>query len=170
MARYHINKKGVPAICHAQSGKCPLGGTNEHYPSAEAAQSAIDKQNAQNFAIESDFKTAAKHALSGEVNRKDIRDFGKMDDDTVLKLEDKYEFGSHRDSEKLVRIASISDLSDNYDKIKDLPKGKYVHMCEHVEDVPGRTDWVDVSGALITVAPYTEKLAKSDDTTLIFNL
>ena len=93
-----------------------------------------------------------------------------MDDDTVLKLEDKYEFGSHRDSEKLVRIASISDISDNYDKIKDLPKGKYVHMCEHVEDVPGRTDWVDVSGALITVAPYTEKLAKSDDTTLIFNL
>jgi hypothetical protein len=125
---------------------------------------------AQNFTVESDFKTAAKHALSGEVNRKDIRDFGKMDDDIVGRLEDKYEFGSHRDTEKLVRIASISDLSDNYKKIKDLPKGKYVHMCEHVEDVPGRTDWVDVSGALITVAPYTEKLAKSDDTTLIFNL
>lgn len=33
MARFHINKHGVPAPCKAKSGNCPLGGDEKHYNS-----------------------------------------------------------------------------------------------------------------------------------------
>lgn len=44
MARYHINKNGVPAICRAKPGNCPLGGDNMHFDSHEEAQEYINKQ------------------------------------------------------------------------------------------------------------------------------
>ena len=49
MARYHIKKDGTPGICHAQPGKCPLGGMSQHYASAELAQQAADAQHLENF-------------------------------------------------------------------------------------------------------------------------
>jgi hypothetical protein len=52
MARYHINKNGVPAVCHAQPGKCPLGGENQHFKSIEDAQAAADKMGINNFATQ----------------------------------------------------------------------------------------------------------------------
>lgn len=45
--RYHINKHGVPAICRAKPGNCPLGGDNEHFDSKEDAQKHADKMNEQ---------------------------------------------------------------------------------------------------------------------------
>lgn len=52
MARYHINKNGVPAVCHAEKGKCPLGGvtgSENHYNSLEEAQTAVDNMHANDF-------------------------------------------------------------------------------------------------------------------------
>ena len=49
MARYHIKKDGTPGICHAQPGKCPLGGMSQHYASQEEAQQAADNINSQNL-------------------------------------------------------------------------------------------------------------------------
>lgn len=46
MAKYHINGKGVPAICRATQGRCPYGGEGEHYDTHEEAQKAADKKNA----------------------------------------------------------------------------------------------------------------------------
>lgn len=45
MARFHINKHGVPAPCRATKGNCPLGGEGEHFDTKEAAQEFADKQN-----------------------------------------------------------------------------------------------------------------------------
>ena len=47
MTLYHINKKGIPVICHAQPGKCPLH--SEHYLTKDLAQEASDKINTENF-------------------------------------------------------------------------------------------------------------------------
>lgn len=42
MARYHLNKDGLPAICKAHSRPCPIGG--DHYDSkSEALQAAEDR-------------------------------------------------------------------------------------------------------------------------------
>ena len=45
MARFHINKNGVPAPCRATKGNCPLGGEGEHFDTKEAAQEFADSQN-----------------------------------------------------------------------------------------------------------------------------
>lgn len=48
MTKFHINKKGVPAPCRSQSGKCPLGGdtgAENHFNSESEAQKAADKIN-----------------------------------------------------------------------------------------------------------------------------
>lgn len=49
--KYHINSKGLPAICRAQKGKCPFGGSESHYPTLEEAQSAADEKNKEKFGI-----------------------------------------------------------------------------------------------------------------------
>lgn len=38
MAKYHINKKGVPAVCRATTKPCPLGGEEVHFGSKEEAE------------------------------------------------------------------------------------------------------------------------------------
>lgn len=45
MAKYHINKRGIPAICKAKPGNCPLGGNDSHFKTLEEAQNFIDKKN-----------------------------------------------------------------------------------------------------------------------------
>lgn len=52
MAKYHIKKDGTPGICHAEKGKCPLGGasgTENHFNTQAEAQAAADKMHAQVF-------------------------------------------------------------------------------------------------------------------------
>lgn len=52
MTKYHINKKGVPAQCKAQEGKCPLGGADgnqNHFDNFEDAEKAALKQGAAEF-------------------------------------------------------------------------------------------------------------------------
>lgn len=46
MAKYHINKHGVPAPCNAKDGNCPLGGISgneNHYDNLEDAEKAAQK-------------------------------------------------------------------------------------------------------------------------------
>lgn len=48
MAKFHINKHGVPAPCLAKEGNCPLGGSSgneNHFNTAEEAQEFVDKNN-----------------------------------------------------------------------------------------------------------------------------
>lgn len=47
MAKFHINKHGVPAPCKAKEGNCPLGGEGTHFDSREEAQAYADKTNEQ---------------------------------------------------------------------------------------------------------------------------
>lgn len=51
MAKFHINKHGVPAPCKAKAGKCPLGGDSEHFTTKEEAQSHVDKEQASKYGL-----------------------------------------------------------------------------------------------------------------------
>lgn len=44
MARYHINKHGLPAICRAKPGNCPIGDDNRHFSTPEEAQHHADTE------------------------------------------------------------------------------------------------------------------------------
>lgn len=51
MSKFHINKHGVPAICKATKGNCPLGGDGEHFATRAEAQSHADKVNQEKFSL-----------------------------------------------------------------------------------------------------------------------
>lgn len=51
MSKFHINKHGVPALCKAKSGNCPLGGAEQHFNSQEEAQAYADKINEQEHSL-----------------------------------------------------------------------------------------------------------------------
>ena len=57
MAKFHINKHGVPAPCKAKLGNCPLGGDETHFGSQEEAQKAIDKINEEKHGLLSEMNT-----------------------------------------------------------------------------------------------------------------
>lgn len=49
--KYHINSKGIPAICRATKGNCPFGDEDSHFYGFKAAQKAADEKNAKEFGI-----------------------------------------------------------------------------------------------------------------------
>lgn len=51
MAKYHINKHGVPAVCRARLRACPLGGDDVHFDTIEQAQAHIDEYNAMHYGL-----------------------------------------------------------------------------------------------------------------------
>lgn len=57
MGKWHINKKGVPALCKATKGKCPLG---EHFESEVVAQDAIAEQMEGEFGLLPSSKMSVK--------------------------------------------------------------------------------------------------------------
>ena len=57
MAKYHISRRGEPALCHAERN-CPLGGASEHFPTPEAAY---------------DYLAVTHAVLTSPLTRKDLR-------------------------------------------------------------------------------------------------
>lgn len=49
--RFHINKNGIPSLCKAKIGNCPLGGNDIHFKTPEEAQIYIDSKNAEEFGL-----------------------------------------------------------------------------------------------------------------------
>lgn len=47
--KFHINRKGVPAVCFATKRPCPFGGEEKHYNSEREAQIAANKKNEEEF-------------------------------------------------------------------------------------------------------------------------
>lgn len=42
MARYHLTEAGDPGVCRATQGRCPYGGSREHYSSAAEARESFE--------------------------------------------------------------------------------------------------------------------------------
>lgn len=51
MAKYHINHKGEAGRCSAEKGKCPFGGENEHYDTAQTARVAFEANSERSFSL-----------------------------------------------------------------------------------------------------------------------
>lgn len=51
MAKFHINKHGVPAPCKAKPGNCPLGGDDTHFDNMKDAQAYADKTNEEKHSL-----------------------------------------------------------------------------------------------------------------------
>ena len=51
MTKWHINKHGVPAICKAKDGECPLGGNEQHFDNVEKAQAYAKREMETQFGL-----------------------------------------------------------------------------------------------------------------------
>lgn len=51
MAKFHINRQGVPAPCKARKGRCPFGTSDTHFGSQEEAQAYIGNLNEEQFGM-----------------------------------------------------------------------------------------------------------------------
>lgn len=60
MVKYHINSKGVPAICKAKLGNCPLGDDNKHFNTTEGAQAYANKENEEKYELLPEVNNVAK--------------------------------------------------------------------------------------------------------------
>ena len=49
--KYHINRRGEPALCHAFERPCPFGGSDYHYDSLEDAQKAADEMHKEKYGL-----------------------------------------------------------------------------------------------------------------------
>mgnify|MGYP001425994203 CR=1 FL=1 len=79
MAKFHINKHGVPAPCRAKKGNCPYGGSENHYDTMEEAQSAIDQKSEMEYGLLPSQETK-EPTLELTLN-------AKIDDDNFLNLD-----------------------------------------------------------------------------------
>lgn len=94
MTLYHIKKDGTPGICHAEPGKCPLGGSNQHYSTWNEAQIAIDKQQIRLFLDLS----AKKEELTTKLN--EAKGIKKIHLKTALKIVESQLEGKDYNEEK----------------------------------------------------------------------
>lgn len=64
---FHVNDNGDPGSCSAQPGKCPFGGVEEHYPTADEARQAYERTMGSQAAIVSHAKASREQEERMEV-------------------------------------------------------------------------------------------------------
>ncbi|HHT97250.1 MAG TPA: hypothetical protein GXZ90_05075 [Clostridiales bacterium] len=115
MAKFHINKHGVPAPCKATKGNCPYGGESSHYNTQEEAQDSIDKKNEKEYGIMPEMKTRSKE----EIEKK-----GKH----LVSLIDKRK---NKVKEPEFLGSSAFDATEDIDTLYEIGQGGYITLQEH---------------------------------------
>lgn len=114
MAKFHINKHGVPAPCRAKEGNCPLGGSSgneNHFDTLDEAQKHADKQNEEQYEL--------------------IPDVSKETNETKASTkENKLTPTQERAQKKKAHDAEVTKRLNNYWKKRDgSPDEKMVKHC-----------------------------------------
>lgn len=107
MSKFHINNKGIPAICKAVKGNCPFGSEDSHFESIEKAQLAIDNQNTENYGY---LPKINKYEIlsQGEISQ-ELSDYIKQIDEPNKQAKDYSAF-----QEKALEHSNFDDFSRSY--------------------------------------------------------
>lgn len=134
MSRYHINKHGVPAVCKAKPGNCPLGSNDEHFESKDEAQNFIDKKNEKTHGLLPGLDDKSKDTVEVEKDTKETKSTIKL---PLRKAKTKKDFEyieKHKEvlkneSEDLTYIerCRTSKRLDNYEPVNE----DTFHYSEH---------------------------------------
>lgn len=135
--KYHINSKGMPAVCRAKKGNCPFGGESgeeNHYNSIVEAQRAADKLNEESYG----FLPGLKKAFSKFSSRKDAKRY-KLDElsaedaSIVEQLERKGLTITDKDSlQELERLNKLSLNLDSQVKVGDISLNEMKEAREEI--------------------------------------
>lgn len=158
--RYHISKKGNPAICRAKNNNCPLGSANEHFDSKEQVREFIEKKNSKdtikthnNEARKNDAKIASKVNDELESNffedpwtRKSRFNFGwakNLEDSELLTAKKVFNRNFNLNEKKLNKLKEKrSDFERKYEEKTGFktPGNEHYELSkelERKENVPG---------------------------------
>ena len=115
MAKFHINKHGVPAPCKATKGNCPYGGDDSHYKSQEEAQIAIDQANEENYGVMPEIKARPREEVEKE---------GKHLAGLIDKRKNKVKAPEFVGSKYF-------DATEDIDNLYEIGEGGYITLQEH---------------------------------------
>ena len=130
MAKFHINKHGVPAPCKAKDGNCPFGGGEKHFDNLEDAQNYATEQNENEFGILCGINILSGERLEDLRNRRFYERYNQGSGEFNQK-----EFSS--EVNKFMSESVLDEVRDNDYKnvlVKTMSKnGEYI-LSHYVED------------------------------------
>lgn len=97
--KFHIDKNGKPAVCHAKKMPCPLGGEESHFESEEKAQ------------IEADYRNEAEIILSEEYSETILKRHKK---NPVIRQQLVLEYGTKIPYDNDYRVREAQILNGQY--------------------------------------------------------
>lgn len=118
MTKYHINSKGVPAICKAEKGNCPFGGDEQHFTNFEEAQEFANNVNQDRYGLFKNVDSEVKYEIpegTPKIDRLDRDEFVE-NNHKLLKSGDNW---VHIDNKENV-IGTMKDPIAVYDNNGDL--------------------------------------------------
>lgn len=138
MTKFHINSKGVPALCYAQKGNCPFGGLDSHYDTLEKAQIIADKQNSENFGLLAKSNETSYETI-GEISnnlQSYINEFNKKESFVITDYKDFYNEALECDTfedfaskyaDKVVKHSLFENSKDVADDAEKMWKSIHYH-------------------------------------------
>lgn len=142
MDKFHIGKNGLPSICKAKQGNCPLGGEENHFNTKQEAYKAVENRLEEKYKTLSSEGKVAKYSKSDRVLeqekflRKNVPfiNSGKIEFG-VAKLSDKF------DIEELERQINIKNVakSSSQDGLYNLKYSSVAAALQQWNDVTLRT-------------------------------
>ena len=82
MTKWHINKHGVPALCKARDGRCPLGGNEQHFDNVEKAQEYANREMETQFGLLPNSEEERKKNIENNKNLSNVISRIAKDDTT----------------------------------------------------------------------------------------
>ena len=133
MAKFHINKKGVPALCRAKDGNCPFGGGEKHFDNKEQAQQFIDKKNEKEHGL------LASNIFTEEKKKKDIRKLIKVLENNGFDYYDESDLADVSELELTQKASgdghesyTMNVFGDDYDELKRLTEELNISLPDTV--------------------------------------
>jgi len=140
MTKYHINKHGVPSVCRATKGNCPLGGEGEHFSTEEEAQKHADSLNEKEYEFLPTNESLQRNSFDnyyynvtegGLQTHSPVFDNSSYIDDDVVKKVFEDEFG---ENSYFVEVRE-NDTPLNY-SFNSISEGAYSPYQEVVNNMP----------------------------------
>lgn len=128
MSRYHINTKGTPARCRAQTGNCPFrrkdGGESKHYETLQDAQKGYEAIQAKNTIIahkKRKNRVSANEFFDPEPYKKVVKNLSSSPKDamqSILENFDKFPEPTRHPNGKIIQpVLSLHEKRSAYKKL-----------------------------------------------------
>lgn len=162
VTKYHINKHGVPAICKAKNGNCPLGGEENHFDSQQEAQAHADKVNEESHGLLPNVvseQTPEQEKIEEEMNEEFYNKLTEHSDYYANDGSTDVPYGADTDPIEFANEYFQARIKKEYDG-EDINLRKYDNSDVWVEEIEEKRDDIFPSGQYGGSAGYWDSSSK----------